>query len=273
VLLAAVTITMAGDGGAPRHRVDTPVRSGYHTVQPGARIPALTNGDIVVFAAGVHNRTIRTSVAGVTYRCAPGAVLSSAGYQVAFYVTRPDTTISDCEIRGSRTGPWRVIAGIYVSGADRFKLLRTTIHDGGDDDAFDHGLYIDGSVGFLLEDVTVYGWAADGIQFYSGSGRPTTGTVRRVEVYGNGLDGLHFGQGSASIVVDGLLSHGNGRAGVYSYNGSGNRLEGPGHIWDNPSSILAAVPMYVGPNVRFTAPATLHADLADTLERIARARR
>lgn len=265
VLLAAGTVTIAGDGGARQHRALAAAQT--YTVQPGAPIPTLATGDTVVFAPGLQNRTITTPVAGVTYRCAPGAVLSSAGYQLAFYITRPDTTISDCEIRGNRTGPWRVIDGIYVSGADRFKLLRSTIHDGGDDSAFDHGLYIDGSVGFLLEDVTVYGWAANGIQFYSGSGKQTTGTVLRVDVYGNGLDGLHFGAASTNIIVNGFLSHGNSRAGVYSYKGSGNRLEGPGNIWGNPSAILKTVPIYVGPDVEL-APGTLQHDLAHTLERL-----
>jgi hypothetical protein len=139
----------------------------------------------------------------VTYEFEAGVVLD--GDRVAgnaFYLNGgDDTTVKSLDLSSKVKMIEFAETVIYTSQAERFKLLGLYTGFSGNDSSstkLDHGVYVDGSVGWLIEDHVSEGMTAHGIQIYSGSSRTTTGTVRRAKLFNNAGDGLHVGNASTN---------------------------------------------------------------------------
>lgn len=233
------------------------------TKAPSAAMPGFVAGDTVRFQTGTHRMAdaVRVPMNGVTFEFEKGVVLDGhRGVGNAFYLNGGDDTKL---IALDMTSKPRLInylkTVIYTSVADRFLFLGIYTGYSGSDawgysGALDHGIYIDGSTGWTVQDHVSEHMSGHGIQVYSGSSRTTTGKIDGFESFDNGADGLHFGNASTNCVAKRVNLHNNTIRGVYSYGGTGNRIES-GNIYANKgAAVVKRVPMYVSPDVSYAAP-------------------
>jgi hypothetical protein len=135
------------------------------------------------------------------------------------YVSGDDVTISDSEVRGSR---WH--SGIYLAGAERFRIVDNYIHDNGRFDLpshanLDHGIYVGEGSG-LIEGNRIEHNVAHAVQLYP----LANGVIVRNNVMtGHGRAAVMMGEDATNNQVVGNRISGN-RKGIqaWSLRGRGN---------------------------------------------------
>jgi hypothetical protein len=149
--------------------------------------------------------------------------------QDKIYVAGDDVEISNSEVRGVR---WH--SGIYLNGADRFRLIDNYIHDNGrfDDPShanLDHGIYVGDGSG-LIEGNRIEHNVANAVQLYP---RAHDVTVRRNVMTGHGRAAVMIAEDATNNQVIDNRIYGN-RAGVqtWSLRGRGNSVRS-NRLWNN----------------------------------------
>jgi hypothetical protein len=149
--------------------------------------------------------------------------------QDKIYVAGDDLEISNSEVRGSR---WH--SGIYLAGAERFRLINNYIHDNGrfDDPShanLDHGIYVGIGSG-LIEGNRIEHNLANAVQLYP---RAHDVTVRRNDMSGHGRAAVMIAEDASNNLVVENRIYGN-RAGVqtWSLRGRGNVVRS-NQLWNN----------------------------------------
>ena len=218
------------------------IPAGATVVLCGQAIPSSVGAGTTVHVKGPCTYKLRDAIRvpnnGVTYEFEPGVVLD--GQRIAgnaFYLNGGD----DVKLIGLDLGSKpRMInfaeTVIYASGSDRFLLHGLYTGFSGNDTGssyLDHGVYVDGCIGFVIEDHVAEGMSAHGIQIYSGSSRTTTGVVRRAKLFNNRGDGLHVGNASTNSVFTQIEAFGNKNWGLRFYSGTGSQLVGSNWSYSN----------------------------------------
>ena len=220
VLLAAGTYGERGtktdveSGGAPGAPITI-------TGAPGEPRPRVL-GHVEVSAD--HVRLSRIDFDGPTGPVKPRVPDNPKGEQVLVAIEGDDVEIVDSIVRGGR---WH--AGIYLSDAERARVVGNCIEDNGDRDPavaefqanLSHGIYWSSGSGLIANNL-IAGNVARGVQLYES---PHDVTVAHNTIVGNGRAGIQFGADTADSVAVGNVVAFNGDTGVRtaSLDGSGNR--------------------------------------------------